>query len=1024
MDSVAAGLASAGLKPGDRVAICLPDGIDMASVLLGVSAVAASAPLNPAYSEREFDFYLADLEAKALLIPRGSGGAARRSAEKLGLAVLELEGEGPSRIAVTPADGNDASEPGGSLHPASSGDVALLLHTSGTTSRPKLVPLTHGNLCRSASNVARALALTPEDRCLNVMPLFHIHGIVAGVLSSLGAGGSVACTPGFIAPRFLDWLAELQPTWYTAVPTMHQAILGRLATTEERPRHRLRLIRSSSAALAPRLLTELEMAFGVPVLESYGMTEAAHQMASNPLPPLPRKPGSVGLPAGPEVEVRGEDGQRPGAGGPGEVVIRGENVTGGYVANPKANTESFLDGGWFRTGDQGYFDEDGYLFLTGRLKEIVNRGGEKISPREIDEVLLDHPAVGSAVAFGFPHPQLGEDLAAAVVPREGAAVTERELREFAASRLAAFKVPRRILVVDAIPKGPTGKLQRIGLAEKLGVTAEKSSAATAPAVAPRNPAEESLASIWREVLRVPRVGVHDDFFDLGGDSVLAAQVVSRVRAAFAVELSPIALFETPTVGGMAEAIASRDRAATGPSVARIPRNGSLPVSFTQRRIWLVSLMEGGALYNRPVALDLTGPLDAEALRRSLEAIVHRHEVLHCSFQEVDGEPQALVSAPGRVELEIEQTADPTDEAAERAIRREVARTFDLARGPLFHARLLRRSPERHVLLFTAHHAVFDDWSSDVFRRELAALYEAFRSGHPASLPELPIQYADFASWQRSMVEAGALESSFAYWRRQLAEPFPTLRLPADRRPLQPAEFRGASLRATLPDDLVGAVRNAARRERVTPFMVLLAAFQLLLHRHTGQTDIAVASPVAGRDLLETEPLIGCFINTLVLRTDLAGDPSFRELLRRVSGVALGAYAHARLPFDLVAAEVRPDRGGLRTPFTPVLFQLRHESEVPAAAAGVRIAEVPLSRETAKFEWTLEIEERDGRLECLWSYDVQLFERETIERLSAHYERLLREALADLERPVSRIHLVSPVEAEALAADFSAPLEEL
>jgi hypothetical protein len=475
---------------------------------------------------------------------------------------------------------------------------------------------------------------------------------------------------------------------------------------------------------------------------------------------------------------------------------------------------------------------------------------------------------------------------------------------------------------------------------------------------------------------------------------------------------------------MAEAIASPDRAAPAPSVSRIARGETLPVSFAQRRIWLVSLMEGGSLYNRPVVLDLAGPLDPEALRRSLEAIVGRHEVLRCSFLERDGEPRAVVAAPGRLELEVEEAADGTEDAALRAIRREVGRPFDLARGPLFRARLLRRSPDHHVLLFTAHHTVFDDWSSDVFRRELAALYEGFAAGRPASLPELSVHYADFAAWQQAMVDAGALEPSFAYWRRQLAEPFPPLRLPADRRPAQPSEFRGASLRSGLPPDLLGAVQEVARRERATPFMVLLAAFQLLLLRHTGQSDVAVASPVAGRDLLETEPLIGCFINTIVLRADLSGDPTFRELLHRVSRVALDAYAHARVPFDLVTAEVRPDRGGLRTPFTPVLFQLRHDSEVPAAAGGIRIAEAPLSRETAKFELALEIEEKDGRLECLWNYDVQLFERETIERWSAHYERLLGEAAADPERRLSGIHLVSPIETEALTADFSAPLEEL
>jgi acyl-CoA synthetase (AMP-forming)/AMP-acid ligase II len=347
--------------------------------------------------------------------------------------------------------------------------VALVLHTSGTTSRPKLVPLTHRNVCASAHHIAATLELSPMDRCLNVMPLFHIHGLMAAVLASLEAGGSVFCTPGFSALKFFSWLQEADPTWYTAVPTMHQAILAR---AERNPRilaaARLRFVRSSSSSLPPRVMAELEKTFRAPVIEAYGMTEAAHQMASNPLPPRPRKPGTVGVAAGPEVAVMDEEGRILPAGSPGEVVIRGPNVTPGYQANPGANATSFTHG-WFRTGDQGVLDPDGYLTITGRLKEIINRGGEKISPREVDEVLLDHPAVQQAVAFAVPHPTLGEEVAAAVVLRDGARATEEELRAFASGRLAPFKVPRTLLFLEEIPKGPTGKLQRIGLAAKLGL---------------------------------------------------------------------------------------------------------------------------------------------------------------------------------------------------------------------------------------------------------------------------------------------------------------------------------------------------------------------------------------------------------------------------------------------------------------------------------------------------------------------------------------------------------------------------
>ena len=344
-----------------------------------------------------------------------------------------------------------------------------MLHTSGTTSRPKIVPLTQTNVCASAGNIATTARFTPEDRGLNVMPLFHIHGLIAGILAPLSRGGSVSCTPGFNALKFFGWMDEVKPTWYTAVPTMHQTIVSRAANNADLiARNPLRFIRSSSSSLPPQVLAELEAVFKAPVIEAYGMTEAAHQMACNPLPPGLRKPGTVGLAAGPEVAIMDTDGALLPVGAIGEIVIRGANITPGYESNAKANAEAFTQG-WFRTGDQGALDAEGYISITGRLKEIINRGGEKISPREVDEVLMDHPAVAQVVTFGLPHDKLGEEVAAVVVLREGGVVTERELRDFTAKKLADYKVPRKILFMDEIPKGATGKLQRIGLAQKLGL---------------------------------------------------------------------------------------------------------------------------------------------------------------------------------------------------------------------------------------------------------------------------------------------------------------------------------------------------------------------------------------------------------------------------------------------------------------------------------------------------------------------------------------------------------------------------
>ena len=469
LDDTLATLRALGVGRQDTVAIVLPNGPEMAAAFVSIGSGATTAPLNPAYRAEEFEFFLSDLGARLLVLEQGADTPARGVAERLGVAVAELvvppdAAAGIFTLGGQPTDSNHQSTGWGDLD-----DIALVLHTSGMTSRPKLVPLSHRNVCASAEHIVASLQLTAEDCCLNIMPLFHIHGLLAAVLASLAAGGSVCCSSGFNALSFFRWLKQAEPTWFTAVPTMHHAILARAGRNRAViADSRLRFVRSSSASLAPTVMQGLEDTFSVPVIEAYGMAEAAHQMASNPLPPAIRKAGTVGLAAGPQVAVMNEGGDLLAAGLTGEVVIRGPNVTSGYRANPTANASAFTNG-WFRTGDQGIIDEDGYLRLTGRLKEIINRGGEKISPREVDEVLLEHPAVAHAVTFAVPHAKLGEDVAVAIVLGPEATTSEQEVRAFAAESLAEFKVPRRVLFVDALPKGPTGKLQRIGLAKRLGL---------------------------------------------------------------------------------------------------------------------------------------------------------------------------------------------------------------------------------------------------------------------------------------------------------------------------------------------------------------------------------------------------------------------------------------------------------------------------------------------------------------------------------------------------------------------------
>ncbi|WP_127115816.1 AMP-binding protein [Shimia sediminis] len=463
-----------GVARDQRVAIVLPNGPQMASAFLAVANACIAAPLNPGYKQDEFDFYLRDLKA-ALLITDDIEGPAAEAAKALGVAVARVSTPDNAEAGIFSLDLPDSGIL--PLNDASPADEALVLHTSGTTSRPKIVPLSQANVASSAFNVATSLELKATDVCLNVMPLFHIHGLIAAVLSSLRAGASIYCTPGFNALKVFGWLSDANPTWYTAVPTMHQAILSRKSRNLDTIGSlNLRLVRSSSSSLPPQVMAELEDTFGCPVVEAYGMTEAAHQMTCNPIARGAQKPGSVGVAAGPDVQLLIDSGftQQPEMAG--EVVIRGDNVTAGYEANETANRESFLNdpdgnGSWFRTGDQGIFDADGFLTITGRLKEIINRGGEKISPREVDEVLLDHPVVAQAVTFAVPHEKLGEEVAAVIVAKEGVTPDTKQIRSFLTERLANFKVPKQILVIDEIPKGATGKLQRIGLHKKLGIGA-------------------------------------------------------------------------------------------------------------------------------------------------------------------------------------------------------------------------------------------------------------------------------------------------------------------------------------------------------------------------------------------------------------------------------------------------------------------------------------------------------------------------------------------------------------------------
>ncbi len=574
ISNVALTLKAIGIGGNDRVAIVLPNGPEMTVALLAIFRCATAAPLNPTYSAREVDFFFSDLNVKALIVQSGSVSPARTVAQRRGISILELSTNSETDGGIFElCTGKQRSTLDVGEARSSRSDVALVLHTSGTTSRAKIVPLTHANILASAANMMRTLLLTEKDRYLNVMPLFHIHGLMATVASLL-AGGCV-CSERFDPQRFFQCMDEFNPTWYTAVPTMHQAIL-RLACGNQETigRSRLRFIRSCSAPLPTGVMKELETIFHVPVIEAYGMTEASHQIASNPLPPGNRKPASVGFPEGLKIAIMDQTGTLIPLGQTGEVVIQGMNVFAGYENNGTANAEAFKNG-WFRTGDEGFLDSEGYLFLTGRLKDIVNRGGEKISPSEIDAILLTHPAIEQAVVFPVPHPSLDEDIVAAVVLRRNAVVTEKEIREFVGERLAAFKVPQRIVILEDIPRGSTGKLKRRVLAEKLGfLTSNGTRRRPVAYVAPDRTVEHQLVQIWEEFLPVRPIGLQDSFFELGGDSLLAAQMMQRVEQILGKKLPLATLFSGPTIAHLATALLKHRLENDEPLLVTIQSGGS------------------------------------------------------------------------------------------------------------------------------------------------------------------------------------------------------------------------------------------------------------------------------------------------------------------------------------------------------------------------------------------------------------------------------------------------------------------
>jgi acyl-CoA synthetase (AMP-forming)/AMP-acid ligase II/acyl carrier protein len=1024
-NDVVRGLRSIGVGRTDRVAVVLPDGPEAAVAMIAVAAGAVCVPLNPGFTDDEYQRYFDELHLAALLTRADLNSASRRIAPILGIPVIDLS--------TRPNAGAGAFSIVGQVPQrvvddefASSTDDAFILLTSGSTSRPKTVPLTHASVCLSACNVCIALELGSRDRLLSVLPLFHGHGLISGLLAALTAGSSAVCTQGFDATGFFSWLKEFRPTWYTAVPAIHQAILLAAHRHKQAARcYSLRLVRSASTSLSPEVLGGLEALFGVPVIDTYGMTEAATQIAANPL--QRRKLGSVGQPAGPEIAILDSKGRRLPSGKRGEIALRGPTITRGYDNDAAATASAFRDN-WFRTGDLGYLDAEGYLFIVGRIKEIIHKGGQKIAPAEVEEALLNHPDVIDAAVFPVLHRQLGADVAAAVVLREDAKVSAQRLRDFVRERLAGFKVPGLIRFVPEISKGAGGKIKRSELTAVFSKTLPTTDKRGAKMVPPRSDLERQLAGIWADILDVDPVVVDQDVFALGVDSLAMTQMILHVEERFGVDFSFKDIFNAPTVAALALRIESsktgsidRSLSPSDPpiEIAPVKEDGPQPVSIVQERMLRIERkLPGLPQFNLPFTYRLQGPLNVPALERSLADLVRRHASLRTVFTWRDEVPVALVVPDVDVKpsLIVKDLAAPTRAKNARVeelllvkVRLEAEQvsleSIDMSHAPLFRAYLFRIDAKDHVLLLVLHDIIIDGWSMAVFVEELFELYSASIAGRIAQLPEPELQFSEFVRWQRLWSTSPAANRQFAYWKGRLDGVSPLFATPKISIGGE-LTSRVAQEPFQIPNDLVARLRGLSHSRGVTLFMTLLAGFKTLLLLRTGRPDICVATLMANRAQLRRERVIGPFANTTLIRTQIDADLTFSEALNRVREAVLAAYARQELPFDIIAARLAEETGLCPATLVQVYFVLQVAFRRPVKLADVivRPFEYQEGRSVMPIDraWvSITLKETSSGITGVFGHKDDLFEN-TIQNWIADYAVILARAAANPNKQLGRL----------------------
>ncbi|TCP57969.1 amino acid adenylation domain-containing protein [Tumebacillus sp. BK434] len=1005
-NAIASLLTAKGIAPGKLVGLYMNRSAALVAALLAVLKTgAAYVPLDPNYPAERVLFTLEDASV-ALLITETAHAD-------------RLQGHGCELLCLDAAEAELAAFNGAGNLPASSTptDLAYVIYTSGSTGRPKGVAIEHHSAVTLVHWAHEAYApdeyagvLFSTSICFD-LSIFELFVPLAG-------GGKVILAENALALPELPARDEV-----TLINTVPSAI-AELHRMQAIPLS-VRVINLAGEPLKGSLVQAL---YGVPTVEkvynlygpsedttysTYALIERESQMQPLIGRPLPRTKAYVLSPELQPVPL----------GTPGELLLGGGGLARGYLNRPELTAEKFIPSPFaegerlYRTGDLVRYLPDGSLDYLGRLDHQVKVRGFRIELGEIEAVLLAHPQVQEATVIVREDLPGDQRVVAYVVAAGEALPTASDLRTTVKQKLPDYMVPSAFLLLDALPLTPNGKIDRKAL------PAPDPAGATAEYIAPRTETETKLAALWSELLGADPIGLHDNFFSLGGHSLLATRMISRVRQQFGLDVPLSLLFEKPELGDFAQHLAGAAAAALPPIVkTQRGANDLLPLSDAQRRMWFLDqLLPGHPVYNMPGAVRLQGALDQQALEQSLQEILRRHDVLRATFHQADGSVQQQIGEPALILQQIDLSGVPSErreEQAHQTAAEEAARPFDLAQGPLLRTTLVKLAADDHLLLITFHHIVSDGWSIGLFVEEWMRLYAAFTNGQPSPLAELPLQYADYAQWQQEQLLPHVLPEQLAYWKQQLSGDLPLLQLPFDRPRPVVQTYAGRLHRFTLPAALTAKLHELSRQEGATLFMTLLAAFNTLLHRYSGQTDLLVGTPVAGRGAAELEALIGFFVNTLVVRTDASGNPAFRELLGRVKTAALGATAHADVPFEKLVEELQPARDMSHSPLFQAMFAMQNAPLPEFGLPGLTLRRLEVDSNTAKFDLTLFVEEQDGALNAVLEYNTDLFDAATIERMAGHFTQLLTAVTADPKRCIGELDMLGAEERALLLDEWN------